>query len=261
MSCAEYDRFAEFYEHVPLYRDRPDVDFFVGMAREAEGDVLEAGCGTGRVLIPCARDGATIVGIDLSPQMIAIAGQRLAEESADVRARVSLVEGDMRDFDFTRSFALITAPFRSFQHLMTPADQRRALRHLRAHLVPGGRLVLDLFNPSIPFLGDERFTMHPIVEPEFTMPDGRRVVRSYRISSRDYAAQTQQVEFTFALTHLDGHVEHIVEQFSIRYTFRYELEYLLECEGFHVEAIYGGYDRSPFATTYPGELIAVARVA
>jgi SAM-dependent methyltransferase len=261
MSCAEYDRFAEFYDHVTIYRNRPDVDFFVDLAGRAEGDVLEVGCGTGRVLLPCARAGATIVGLDRSAGMLAIARAHLDAEPPDVQARVTLVEGDMRDLDMGRTFALITLPFRSFQHLMTPDDQQVTLRRLRAHLAPGGRLVLDLFNPSIPFLGDERFTIAPMQEPPFTMPDGRRVVRSYRITARDFPAQSQEVEFTMAVTHPDGREEQHIERFWIRYTFRYELEYLLRCEGFAVEAIYGDYDRSPFATTYPGEIIAVARVA
>lgn len=260
MSCAEYGRFADYYDHVPIYRDRPDVAFFVDLACGAGGDVLEMACGTGRVLLPCARAGATMVGVDLSPTMLDRARAHLAGEPPDVRSRVHLVCGDMREFDLGRTFALITLPFRGFQHMMTSGDQRAALRRLRAHLAPGGLLVLDLFNPSIPFLGDERFTMNPIVEPEFRMPDGRTVVRSYRIASRDYAAQTQEVEFTFAVTWPDGRHERHTEQFSIRYTFRYELEYLLQCEGFTVEAIYGDYDRSPFGARYPGELIAMARV-
>ena len=178
MPCAEYDRFAEFYDHVTLYRDRPDVGFFVEMARQVNGPVLEVGCGTGRVLLPCARAGATMVGLDLSPRMLDVARRGLDDEPPDVRDRVTLVEGDMRVFDLGQAFELITLPFRGFQHLMTAEDQRLALHRFRAHLAPGGRLVIDVFNPSIPFLGDERFSIHPMREPEFTMPDGRRVVRS-----------------------------------------------------------------------------------
>jgi SAM-dependent methyltransferase len=261
VACTEYGQFAEFYDHVTLYRERPDLDFYVGLAREASGPILEVGCGTGRVLLPCARAGATIIGIDISAAMLAVARAKLDAEPADVRARVQLIEGDMRDLDLGRTFALIALPFRSFQHLMTAEEQQETLRRLRAHLAPSGRLVLDLFNPSIPFLGDERFTLHALQEPAFTMPDGRRVVRSYRIVARDYAMQTQEVEFLMAVTHPDGREEQQLERFSLRYTFRFELEYLLRCEGFRVEAIYGDYDRSAFGTRYPGELIAIATPA
>ncbi|MCU0255894.1 MAG: methyltransferase domain-containing protein [Vicinamibacterales bacterium] len=259
MSCAEYACFAEYYDHVVPYRARPDVSFFVDIARAASGPVLEAGCGTGRILLPCARAGVPMVGLDPAVSMLDVLRRKLAEESDEVRARTRVVEGDMRTFELGEQFAAILLPFRSFQHLLTPEDQRAALRRLRAHLRPGGTLVLDLFNPSIPMLGDPAWGRYPIPEPEFTMPDGRKVTRSYRVLERDFVNQRQRVEFIIDVVHPDGTSEHRAEAFAIRYLFRYEAEYLLECEGFRVEAVLGGYDRSPFGTTYPGELILVAR--
>jgi SAM-dependent methyltransferase len=259
MSCPEYECFAEFYDHVVPYRSRPDVEFFVSLAREAGGPVLEVGCGTGRVLLPCARAGVPVVGLDVAPSMLDVLRQSLAREPDEVRARVRVVEGDMRSFDLGERFALVMLPFRSFQHMLTQDDQRAALRRLRAHLAPGGRLVLDLFNPNLAVLGDERWGIRPIPEPEFTMPDGRRVVRSYRVLRRDFWNQVQHVEFIIDVTHPDGREEHRAEAFAIRYLFRYEAEYLLLSEGFTIEALYGDYDRAPYGTRYPGDLIFVAR--
>lgn len=258
MSCPEYELSAEYYDHVVPYRSRPDVDFYVEFAREADGPVLEVGCGTGRILLPCARAGAAMVGLDVSAHMLAELRKKLSGETDEVRGRVRVVEADMRSFDLGERFSRIVLPFRSFQHMLTPVDQRAALRCLRAHLQPGGRMVLDLFNPSIPMLGDPAWGRYPIVEPEFSMPDGRKVTRSYRVLQRDYVNQVQHVEFILDVVHPDGRTEHRSESFALRYLFRYEAEYLLECEGFTVEAIYGGYDRSPFGTTYPGELIVLA---
>ncbi|HEY8548503.1 MAG TPA: class I SAM-dependent methyltransferase [Vicinamibacterales bacterium] len=259
MSCAEYERFAEYYDHVVAYRTRQDVAFFVSLAREAGGPVLEAGCGTGRVLIPTARAGVTIDGLDRSARMLELCRENLAREPDEVRARVRLHEGDMRSFELDGRFALITLPFRSFQHLLTVDDQLQALATLRRHLAPGGRLVVDVFNPSLPFLVDEKITVEPYAEPAFTMPDGRHVVRKYRIPARDYFTQVQQVEFTMEVTHPDGRQERHIEAFPLRYFFRYELEHLLERSGFHVEALYGDYDRSEYGKAYPGELIFVCR--
>ena len=67
---AEYAFVADLYDHVELYRDRPDIAFFVETASSAGSPVLEAGCGTGRVLVPTARAGVDIVGLDLSPHML-----------------------------------------------------------------------------------------------------------------------------------------------------------------------------------------------
>src|SRR5947209_15436608 len=119
----EYAFIADLYDHVVPYRDRPDVGFFVEAARTAGGPVLEIGCGTGRVLIPTARAGLDIVGLDLSPHMLAVCRQRLRGESEGVRERVELVQADMRSFELGRRFTLATIPFRPFQHLLTVEDQ------------------------------------------------------------------------------------------------------------------------------------------
>lgn len=258
MSCPEYECFAEFYDYVVPYRSRPDVDFWVSLATAAKGPVLEVGCGTGRILLPCVRAGARMVGLDVSRPMLDVLHAALAREPDAVRSRARIVCADMRVFGLEESFELAVLPFRSFQHMLTPADQRAALRRIRAHLRPGGTIVLDLFNPSLPMLGDPSWGRFPIVEPEFTMPDGRRVTRSYRVLERDYVNQIQHVEFIIDVVHPDGRAEHRADAFAIRYLFRYEAEYLLECEGFRVQAIYGDYDRQPFGTNYPGELILVA---
>ncbi len=95
----EYGAAADYYDYVPAYAERSDVAFFVDMARDSGGPVLELGCGTGRVLLPTARAGIAITGLDLSPGMLRILRGRLAAEPPDVQARVRLVEGDMRSFD------------------------------------------------------------------------------------------------------------------------------------------------------------------
>jgi SAM-dependent methyltransferase len=259
--CPEYDSFAEFYDHVLPYRERPDVAFFVSLAAEARGPVLEMGCGTGRVLLPCARAGATMVGVDISRGMLEVCRRKLATEPPEVRSRVRLVTGDMRRFHLESTFALITLPFRSFQHLEQVDEQLQALTLLRQHLAADGRLVLDIYNPSLPLLGDERWLSTPLVEPAVQLPDGRTIVRSLRLSARDYFNQTQEVEIAHDVAWPDGRRERHVDTTRLRYLFRFEAEHLLARAGFVVEALYADYDRRPYGSTYPGELIFVARPA
>ncbi len=255
----EYGAIAGIYDHVPLYDQRPDVAFYVEMARESGGPVLELGCGTGRILIPTTRAGLHITGLDLSPAMLSVCARRMLQEPPDVQARVRLVQGDMRRFDLDQSFALVTIPFRPFQHLVTVEEQMVCLTAIRRHLLPGGRLVLDLFNPSIPFLAAPERLEEFGDEPEFTMPDGRRVIRRQRIAARDYFNQVQQTEIIYYVTHPDGRTERVVHDFAMRYLFRFEVEHLLARCGLEVDALYSGYDRSPYGSTYPGELLFVAR--
>ena len=79
-----YDTYAfvaELYDHIAPYRDRPDMAFWVEAARESGGPVLEIGCGTGRILIPTARAGIDIVGLDLSSYMLDICRQTASERT------------------------------------------------------------------------------------------------------------------------------------------------------------------------------------
>ena len=88
-----------------------DLPFYVDMARQSGGPVLEIGCGTGRVLLPIAREGIEIEGVDNSGPMLAVLRKHLDGESPEVRAKVKLHVGDMRTFRLGREFPLITIPF------------------------------------------------------------------------------------------------------------------------------------------------------
>lgn len=249
---------AELYDHVIPYRDRPDTEFYVEMARKSGGPVLELGCGTGRVLLPMARAGIDIVGLDLSPYMLDVCRKKIEGEPVDVQNRIRLVQGDMRSFDLEGPFTLITIPFRGFQHLLEVQDQMACLNTIRQHLAHHGRFILDLFNPSLTHLAEMDLGEEFGEEPVFQMPDGREVVRTHRITDRDYHRQIIHPELIYTITHPDGKQEKHVHAFSMRYFFHFEAEHLLARCGFKIEALYADYDRSPYGSTYPGELIFVA---
>lgn len=255
----EYSELAEFYDWVVPYRERKDVEFFVDMARQAGGPVLEVGCGTGRVLIPTARAGIEIVGIDASEAMLSVCREKLGEEVPEVRDRVSLHQGDMRDFNLEREFPLVTLPFRPFQHLLTVADQVACLTTIHRHLPEGGRLVLDLFYPMLERLVGQQYALEFEVEPEATLPDGRKFIRKGRATARDLTNQLLDIELEHEIIHPNGRKERHTQNLTIRYFFRFEVEHLLARCGFEIEHLYGDYDRSDFGTKYPGELLFVAR--
>jgi SAM-dependent methyltransferase len=255
----DYAFIAELYDHVVPYRTRPDVDFFVEEAQASGGPVLEVGCGTGRILIPTARAGVDIVGLDLSPHMLQVCQKRLLDEPESVQSRVRLIQADMRDFNLAETFKLVTLPFRPFQHLTTVEDQMSCLQAMYQHLSVGGRLILDLFNPSLEMLVQDNLGQEFGEEPEFTAPDGRRVVRRHKVVSRDYSNQINQIELVYYVRHADGREERLVHAFPMRYLFRFETEHLLVRCGFALESVYADYDKRPYGSQYPGELIFVAK--
>ena len=254
----EYAFIADLYDHVIPYRTRPDVDFFVEAAQASGGPVLELGCGTGRILIPTARAGVDIVGVDLSQHMLQVCQKRLVSEPEMVQSRVRLMRADMRNFDLAQTFNLVTLPFRPFQHLTSVKDQLSCLSSIHRHLIEGGRLILDLFNPSLEALVQDNVGQEFGDEPEFVSPDGRRVVRRHRIVSRDYANQINHVELLYYVTHPDGREQRLVHAFPMRYLYRFEAEHLLARCGFEVKNVYADYDKSPYGSKHPGELIFVA---
>jgi SAM-dependent methyltransferase len=260
MTADDYAPIADLYDFVGPYRDRPDVPFWVEEAKSAGGPILELGCGSGRILLPTARAGVEIVGLDSSPSMLAMCRERLAAEPPDVASRVELVEGDMRSFDLgSRRFALATIPFRAFQHLLAVEDQLACLERVRRHLVDGGRVIVDVFHPSIEKIANRVPGQEFGEEPAFEMPDGRRVVRRHMVTDHDRFEQVNGIELIYYVTHSDGREERLVHAFGMRYTFRYELEHLFARSGFAVEEVYADYDRSPFGSRYPSELVMVAR--
>src|SRR6266852_6291199 len=111
---------AELYDSVPMYNSRRDLEFYVDLCREA-GDVLELGCGTGRVLIPAVQAGARVTGLDQSRAMLI----RCRAKAGALP--ITLVEADMTRFALGRTFKLAIVPFRPLQHLITVDEQLRFL--------------------------------------------------------------------------------------------------------------------------------------
>lgn len=253
-----YALVADLYDHDTAYRNRRDVAFFVQAAHESGGPVLEIGCGTGRILIPTARAGINIVGLDLSQEMLGVCHDSLSREPIQVQSRTTLVQEDMRNFELARAFKLVTLPFRPFQHLITVEEQQACLTSIHRHLLPGGRVILDLFNPSGESLMSDYIGREIGDLPEFAMQDGRRVVRRHRFVSVDRVSQINEVELIYYVTHPDGRTERLVQAFPMRYLYRFEAEHLLARCGFQVDEVYADYDKSPYGSKYPGELILLA---
>src|SRR5947199_2516402 len=136
-----YDAWADRYDARPG-GDAADVQFYVGLAREADGPLVELAVGTGRVAIPVARGtGRRVIGIDSSRGMLAHARTRAAEEAVELDLR----EGDIRELQLEEPAALIYCPGRSLLHLPTWADRRRCFERVAASLRPDGCFAWNAF--------------------------------------------------------------------------------------------------------------------
>ncbi|MCC6444521.1 MAG: methyltransferase domain-containing protein [Armatimonadetes bacterium] len=250
---------AELYDYVPGYEDRPDRDFYLEYA-QAAGDVLELGCGTGRVLIPMAEAGCEVVGIDLSEFMLARCREKLSARPAEAQGRVRLLQGNIADFDIGETFGLITTPFRVFQHLIHVEDQMACLWCARRHLKDGGKLILDLFQTYPPRTYDPVYLEEAEDFAPVLLPDGRSFWRTHRTAAFHRAEQVNDIELIYHTADPGGRTERLVQAFPFRYFFRYEVEHLLARCGLRVASLFGGFDKSPLADDSP-EMIFVAEKA
>ena len=215
-----------------------DIPFWVERAQRARGPVLEAGCGTGRVLIPTLEAGVDVEGLDVHPGMLEVLKKKAAAKGLTPRVQLA----DMRDFTMARRYRLITVPFRGFMHLLTTEDQLRALRCMREHLEQGGTLVLNLFYPSFERMvepGDEEHVEREFPHPESGLPVALvSVKRAY-----DRVRQVLRAEVELRESDARGYAKAVhLHRFALRWTFRYEMELLLRAAGFTRYEVVGGFD-------------------
>ncbi len=260
MKEALFDRVARFYDHetqafgrdIPFYNDIP---FYIEYARECAGEVLELACGTGRVLIPIAEHGIPITGLDASAEMLAIAKKKKNSLPDDATGRIDLVHGDMKTFDLKKTYGLIIVAFRSFQCLLTKADQRECLTCINQHLDPGGVLLLDLFAPRHDLLAQRTRSLY--LGKFYYEEEGVQVTRRAE-DTYDLAAQTLHEDRFYEWTDAQGRFHREIWSFDLSYLFRFEAELLLETCGFSVEHVFGDFKKNPY-DYFSGEQIFVAR--
>ncbi len=234
----EWDRVAPFYD---IYAQATfDIPFFVQEATRQPGNVLELMAGTGRVSLPLVKAGVQLTCVDNSPEMLTILRQKLAQ--AQLSAQVYGM--DVRDLAFDKPFDLILLPFHSFGELTSSDDQKRVLTRIYELLVPGGRFICTLHNPSQRLRsidGQLRLVgSYPGVEPQTTLvfwsvstyDQTTKIVHGLqfyeRYDSKGIMQEKSLLPIEFALLQ------------------RTEFEALAKDCGFQIHSFYGDYNYAPF---------------
>lgn len=244
----EYDD-PELYD-LENHEFEPDGTFFLALAQQLGGDVLEIGCGTGRITIPMAQQGVKITGLDLVPQMI---------ERAKSKAHGLSIEwgvADARDFSLGCSFRLIFESGGVFQHMLTNSDQQKMLARVYEHLAPEGRFVVSTLLPD-----NELLTTDEVEREWFTYTDAQG--REIRVSGKQHYDCMRQIKTETAYRRwIDADGQEVVKDapLSLRYNFPQEMEALLHYNGFIILERYGDWDKSPMTEAHP-HLIYVCRRA
>ena len=211
-----YEGFAPIYDEWASDMT-DDVDFYVDLAREADGPVVELAVGTGRISIPIAvRTGRPVIGIDSSPAMLAIA----RANAADAGIEIDLREGDMRELDLDEATDLVICPYRALLHLPTWSDRRRVFDRVARALRPGGRFAWNAF------VFDHGYA---------TQYDGKWQDQPKRHFTK-YAPGDNRVDITLERG----------PTLSLWWVTRSEWHGLMDVAGLEAAALYGWFDRRPF---------------
>jgi len=206
-----------------------DVGFYVALARDADGPLVELAIGNGRVAIAVARAaGRKVIGFDTSPAMLEQARKRAAEAGVELE----LHEADMRELAVVEPAALIYCPFRGLLHLPTWADRRHVFDRVAASLREGGRFAWNAF--AFDHQIAARFDGQHRDEP---VPHTNR-----------YAVGDNRIDIA-----LDGGGTS-----SLWWATKNEWLGLLDVAGLELESLFGGLDKEPF-TDESREYVFVAR--
>lgn len=222
MSASPYNPIARLYDAWSAGVTE-DVDFYVEEARAAGGTIVELACGTGRISVPVAKSGVPVIGVDASEGMLSVA--REYAEAEGVADLLDLRLGDMREPPVTERVPLVLIPFRSLLHMTTETDRLRALSAANELLLPGGRLVFDVFAPSAEDVEDT---------------NGRWIEREPGIFER---ADWDQDTRTLTLSVRRGEAASTME---LAWLSPPEWRLLLDRAGFDVRHQWGWFDRRPY---------------
>ena len=223
-------------EHFPV-----GLEFYVGLAKAARGPVLDVGCGTGRILLPCLQAGVDIEGLDLFAGML----NRLREKAAALGLKPTLHQADMADFSLPRRFGLIIIPFNAFVHNLTTETQLACLRACCEHLLPGGMLAIDVSFPGLYWIGGENGARALEGElPHPKNPDWK--IRAWDTRTFDRVAQ---IQYSFNEVEIVDKAGNVVamhpSKTEMRWTYKPEMELLLGAAGFARWDLLGNFDGRP----------------
>jgi SAM-dependent methyltransferase len=245
-----YDLLAPYYDLGTGGFDE-DIAVYLGFARRTAAPVLELGCGTGRLLLPLARAGLSVAGLDRSAAMLGYAQRRLCREGA-VEAR--LVQGEMCCPPLDGRFGLVFVALDGFLHLTSRDQQLQALRSARRLLSRAGLLLLDLPAPAAPGWEDWSAGARPLVQAwSAVLGNGARITKLSSFVA-DASTQTHQVSETYERLDRDGSVRRQAVEYALRFVFPAEMELLLDAAGLELRGRYGDYDLSPFRAGSPRQI-------
>ncbi len=239
---AFYTTVARFYD--AENRDKTDdLALYSRLASAHKGDILDIGCGTGRVLLHLAQEGHRVFGIDNDARMLARLEGKL-QRLPHLREKVSYVQADVMTYEYERRFSLILLTYNALMHFREQERQISLLRRLRCWLADGGGLLIDLPNAGPVFASEDTDTL--TLERTFLDDETGHMIMLQSVSVLDRSTQELHIDWIYDEIDGDGAVKRHLAPHQLRYFFLPELRLLLERCGFTIEKVCGDTEDGPY---------------
>ncbi|WP_211745673.1 class I SAM-dependent methyltransferase [Paenibacillus sp. Marseille-Q4541] len=198
-----------------------DIEYYQERLKNCHGRILEAAVGTGRVLIPLLETGHTVDGIDYSPEMLSSCRKNCDERGL----HPNLYEGELQDFSLPFHYEAIIIPTGSFCLIEKREDSLAALKCFYDHLVPGGRLIVDLILPNDWRTGEVSTSV-------FSLPDGDGITMESKSTEIDWLRQNTVSHIKYEKWRKGQLIQSELQRFALRWYGIEEFTFVLEDIGF-----------------------------
>ncbi len=233
-----YEGVGRFYD---IFADNSDIPFFLKYAKKIGSPILDLAAGTGRITFALAKDGHEVVALENSQSMFEMAKQKLKNASPVIANKVTLVEGDMTNFNLERKFELVIVP-NSIVHAITTEEQLSTLQCIRNHLTESGVFILDIFP------GEMQYEHAEFQENPVPLPDGTTVERHGEIRS-NMQNQIMTVNLKYIVRDSEQNiVEEVEVASSAALLYNKDVDLLISSSGFVVEDELGGFDGQSYSS-------------
>lgn len=236
----EYDMLAKYYDL--YYVDRKeDIDFWTSISSEVGPSILELSCGTGRLSIPMARVGNTVVGIDVSAEMIKIGKQKIKKLPSPLRKKITMLKADSLSFSLSKRFNAVLCPEAFWA--ITDKEQDSMLQSVKKHLYAGGYLVMSISNFHE---RSERIEFQHLKSCRYFPEYGFTMTRQNFVEG-NAGSSLDTITHFLDRVYPNGTIKRIVTTRTERQRTKHELKTILTSHGFRIKKVYGGYDKSQWS--------------
>lgn len=241
----KYLETANLYDYDVRNTAKDDINFYFEYAKKTNGDILELGCGTGRVTIPFAKENFNIWGLDLSEPMLEVIKSKIENLPDKFKNNIHITHQNMASFKLDNKFGMIFIPFRTFQSLTSSEEQKSCLKAVYEHLNDDGIFIVNVFKPYDKI---DRSWINKDEVKNWETVDMKNNLKIVRKEIRDEIDVENQIIYPvlfYYVTDQNGKTKKYTETLSLKYYYEDQIKELLESNRFEIIEEFGYYNKIP----------------